>query len=598
MATTKIQRLKNRYRAMCSRRDAFKNVFTPIYKYVLLRPSFYGDANAPTRSAKLSVKDVSDDEVVDQARTSAAALGGALWPNTAESFELVPKPPAFAAYDETFLFESREVKDYFTKATQIIRDIIDAPESGFHAAWAEYLDEQIVIGTSGIYGEETGDVRVPIRFRSISIETCVIDEGADGAVDTVYFELYYTIRQMKERYGESCSSKVKELYKAEKFDDYVKVIHAVEPRQGGKAGEQADKKPYASTHFEFDTDHELRDGGMDEKCAFVTRFRKRPTEVFGRSLASDAIASIKELNILRAAYSKALMRIVAPPTGIYHDQVGGAGELDLSPDAKNTLYATGAIPQGRPPVEQLINISEPQTAEVRIEKLTAKIATKFLVDRLLDFNNKSRMTLGEAQLRNDYRNQALGPIFSRQIVELLQPLIKFAVSVAWRNGLLGLNPLDPADRLMIQYLRQAGREPLVVPEVIAKHMDRHSAPFGVRFISPAARAMQADSIVGMEKLLNVVLTFANGGRPDAMHVVKVDEFVQLYGDRVGAPAEIIRGTDEIRKERSAQNAAQDRAMQLAEAEQIATIKDKEAKAIKNLSVAQQKPQVYGGALGA
>lgn len=584
-----------RYEQLCQKRDSMQSVFRLLAKYLWLRPIWFGNTGSPNRMPKLDVRDVSDDEVVDASRTAATALGGALWPNSAESVELELAPSPFGNVSKE-VADSKNVRNWVAQATRILREKLDAPEAGLPTSWGEYLDGQIVMGTSGIFGVENDDDEFPFNFCSIGVETSVIDENANKVVDTVFIEFCYTVRQMMEKYGDKNSTRVKELYRDKKYDEWMKVVQAIYPRPNGKKGAEKWNRPIALVTIEAESKHVIENDGADEMPVFMTRFRKLSGELYGRSLGNDALPSIKELNLLRRGSSKALDKALDPPLGFWHDMIGGNGEINLSAGARVALYATGKIPQGRPPTEKLMDTPDTRVANERLVALMDKIGVKFMIDRLLDFNNKTRMTLGEAAMRLDIRNQALGNVFSRQITELLNPLVKWAVNVLWRRGLLGLHP--ERDEAKIALLEAMGLEPLVIPEEILPmlHPDGR-APFKVRFISPAARALQADALLGIEKVLNFGLTCVNGGSPEVMDNLNKDTTFRIYAQRNGVPAECLNGVDEVKKIRDQRAKAQAQAEQLMVAEQEATVADKQAKALKNAAQAQG-PLVFGGPLGA
>src|SRR6185369_7108303 len=127
---------------------------------------------------------------------------GALWPNAAETFEICLRTPPGVAYDKNYFYADDSLKNYEQQVTRIVRETFDAPEAGSATSWAEYMDDQVTVGTSGEYGiESDNDMDPIIRFRSISVENAVIDENAHGVIDTVYFENNYTVRQLVDEYG-------------------------------------------------------------------------------------------------------------------------------------------------------------------------------------------------------------------------------------------------------------------------------------------------------------------------------------------------------------------------------------------------------------
>lgn len=591
-------RIFHRYQQMCIRRDGWRNIYWMLSKYLFLRPIYFADTDVPYRTPRISVKDVHDDTAVTAAGTCATALGGALWPNTAESFDLRPHMPRSLVVDDDFILQSEEVKKYFERVTKIVRSAIDSPESGFQSAFGEHLADQVVFGTSGILADErTDDDDCPVRFRSATIETCVFDEGPDGLIDTGYYEHMYTVRQVVEIYGkDKVSPGLLEKYESGKLDEWIKVLQALEPRTEIEPnGDPREKqnKPYASIHMEWNSKHILKRDGMDERPLFVTRFEKRPNEILGRSLGMKALATIKEFNLLRKGYSKALDKKLDPPLGFYADQLNGGAQADISAGAKNMYTNTGRLPEGRKPIEVLYDIPEPVTATARLEQLGATIDEKFLIDRLLDFNNKTRMTAKESEMRMDFRNQALGDIFSRQISELLSPLIKWVVGVLWRRKLLGYHPVT--DAAIIAALRAKDMSPLVIPDAIVKIMQKNKLPFEVTFISPAARAMQADSLLGLEKLVNFIMVFMNAGLHDVVDNVDTDTMIREYQRLSGAPAHVLNGKDKVEKTRKNRGNLQQQQMQMSVEEQQAATLDKKAKAAKNFAQAGQSlPNMMGG----
>jgi hypothetical protein len=582
----------HRYQQLCLRRDGWRNIFMLLSKYLRMRPVWFGDTGVPWRTPRLSVINVSDDTAVDMANTCAIALGGALWPNISESFEVVLQVPPEAMSDMYDQLQSDELKNYEQECTRKARGVVDHPNAGFLIALGECLKDDVDYGTAGINGEEQDGRECPVHYRSISIETAVIDEGKNKLVDTVFFEFAYTAKEMVNIYGgDNVSDRTQELYDADLYDDYIKVIHAVYPRPKNaagyptKEGEEIENKPYASVHFEFDTKWVIKESGMDELTAFVTRFTKCPNELYGRGLGLAALPSIKEMNVNRKAFSVAELKNCRPPLGYYQDQIGGGGQVDISEGAQVPLFTTGRVPQNTPPIIRLIDHIDTSSMEQRIEKLAELIGGKFLLDKLLDFNNKTRMTAEETRERSGFRDQVLSPIFSRFFIEILYPILMFTLKVMNRKSLLGLHPVKDARE--IQQLTADGITPFVMPALVAKMIDRGFFPFGVRFVSPAARAMRADSLTGLEQLTNYTMAWAKSGHPEASDNLDIDAAVREYQHLSGAPIKVMRANDSLKKVRKQSALMQQQQMALQQGEIKATIAQKGATAAKNYANAQQ-----------
>jgi hypothetical protein len=574
MADETAKRIVKRYEQLKNKRSALHSIYDILAKYLLMQPTLFSQAET-NNGPKFSVADVADDSAIDASRTAATALSGALWPHASQSFELLPRAP-YSAVD-TGASKSDVVRRYWASATRLAREYFDKPLTGMSVAVSEYFDDIPIFGTQGIYGtHQDGNRDVPFTFRSVSVQQALIDEGGNGLVDTVYLEYTYTVRQLVQLYGESVTEEVQKLYDKGEYDTTRKVVHAMQRRdKPKKTGENKDKL-WESVHVDVASVHTLRESGMDALPAWVTRYRKRPGEVYGRSMAMDAMPTIRSLNVLKFMFDKAEAKILDPPIG-YYQEVFGNGRPNLTAGAKVPLYASGKIPQGTKPVENLMQLVEPQAAAQRIEKMEANLREKFQVDKLLDFNNRTRMTARETDYRYEFRNQALINIFVRQIVELFYPMITWGVDILWNDGLLGLRPDDP----MIDILREQGLEPLIIPQEVLDLADSGTPPYTLKFISPAARALKLEAIAGQDDLLDFATRIAQTGRIDALDNIDVDDMMRSRQEINGAPVTNLLGKDKVEQMRKAkQDALADQA-ELRQTNEMADVAAKGARAMKD-----------------
>lgn len=538
MADDIALRVVKRYEQLKLKRAALHSIYDVLAKYLLMQPTLFSQS-ATHNGPKFSVENVADDTAIDVSRTAATALAGALWPHASQSFELLPRAP-YSAID-TGKSKSDATRRYWAAATRLAREYFDKPPTGLSVSVSEYFDDVPVFGTQGIYGtHQQGNREVPFTFRSISVQQALIDEGGNGMVDTVYLEYVYTVRQLVQIYGENVTKEVRELYDKGEYDGTRVVVHAMQRRDKPKRTGENKDKPWESIHVDIAAQHTMLESGMDALPAWVTRYRKRPGEVYGRSMAMDAIPTIRSLNVQKFLFDKAEEKILDPPIG-YYQEVFGNGRPTLTAGSKVPLYNTGKIPQGTKPVEMLMQLAEPQAAAQRIEKMEANLREKFQVDKLLDFNNRTRMTARETDYRYEFRNQALTNIFVRQIVELFYPMVTWGVDILWNDGLLGLRPDDP----MIEVLRGQGVEPLIIPEEVLELANTGVAPYMVKFISPAARALKMEAIAGQDDLLDFATRLAQVGRVDALDNLDVDDMVRSRQEINGAPVTNLFGKDKV-----------------------------------------------------
>jgi len=593
-----VNEVFHKYTQLRLRRDGWRNIFWLLSKYLFMRPVWWGDTGVPWRTPMLSVNNVYDDTSVDAAYTCAMALGGALWPNTAESFNVVLKAPPNTTSAAVAEFQSQEVADYLQEVTKKVHHVMDHPKAGFLLAFGEHLVEQVVYGTSGIYPEEQeDDDECPVNYKAISIETAVFDEGRNKFIDTVMMEYAYTAKEVVDTYGyDNCSDRTQGLYRSEMYSTYVKVVHAIYPRSRAKntkykPGNEKLLKPWASVHFEYDSKHLLLEDGLDEFSVFTTRFTKRPNELYGRSLGMNALPSVKELNLLRKSYGSAILKRSDPPLGFYHDMIAGGGQANIGAGARVPLYATGRLPQGQSPIMQLYEIPDPTMAGQRCEMLIEVIQNKFLIDKLLDFANKTRMTAEETRERVGFRAQSLGMVFSRQLYETLDPVAMHTTKILWNRKQLGLHPTK--DRMLIRKMTNQGLKPLIMPKIVANLADQGIFPFKAHWISPAAQAMRRAALDGLQQFTEYGIQLAEAGHPEAMDNMDVDIAMREAQHLFGAPPKVLRGKDAMLRQRRVRNQSGAMQQQLNQGEQKATIAQKSATAAKNYAMAGQQPGMNG-----
>lgn len=575
MADETAKRIVKRYEQLKLKRAALHATYDVLAKYLLMQPTLFSQAETHN-GPKFSVEGVADDSAIDASRTAATALSGALWPHASQSFELLPRAP-YSAID-TGASKSDAVRRYWSAATRIAREYFDKPLTGMSVAVSEYFDDIPIFGTQGVYGtRQQGNREVPFAFRSVSVQHALVDEGGNGLIDTVYLEYTYTVRQLVQLYGDNVTKDVHDLYEKGEYDVTRNVVHAMQRRDKPKPTGENKDKPWESIHVDVAASHTLLETGMSALPAWITRYRKRPGEVYGRSMAMDAIPTIRSLNVQKYMFDKAEEKILDPPIG-YYQEVFGNGRPKLTAGSKIPLYNTGRIPQGAKPVEILMQLTEPQAAAQRIEKMEANLREKFQVDKLLDFNNRTRMTARETDYRYEFRNQALINIFVRQIVELFYPMITWGVNILWEEGLLGLRPDDP----QIEFLREQGIEPLIIPqEVIDQAESSGSPPYALKFISPAARALKMEAIAGQDDLLDFATRLAQTGRVDALDNLDVDDMMRSRQEINGAPVTNLYGKDKVDQMRKAkQDALADQA-ELRQTNEMADVAAKGARAMKD-----------------
>jgi hypothetical protein len=550
--TERTQRVLDRLKKLEADRALWEPAWDEISKYVMGRSTQFQYDVAP---GQFLTSDIWDGTAGKSNSIMASAITGAMWPNSGDSVRL--DPPAHFSYA---VKSKKEIKDWCEMATCRVVEAFNSPASKFMMSLEECMRE-FAYGTSGMVvmpNSDESDIDTPVMFESFDVKTGYIDEDNQGNVSVVYRKREWTARQIVQEFGvDSVSKEVREAMINNEPDKKFWVVHAIEPRVSGmtEMGNQA--MPFASMHIEKNTVHVLKESGYGANPVIVARLQKHANEKYGRSPAWESMADIHEVNVLREAYEKATEKVLDPPLQVHGDPQDiftGAGDVNFRMD-------TGRIGDNQRWIEPISTVGELQTTNARIETLQATIKEYFYVDLLLDLNNKTRMTLGEAQMRDTLRGQALGLIFARLITELFSPMVNRVFNILLERGLLG-KPAAEVQRIKDEnQAKEALGLPLVfvpdiMPEEIVEAMTTNRDAYKIVYTTPASRIMRADELKGILQTIQAICTELAPVAMEALDVIDIDEVVRQVVELTGAPSCILRSAEDIQARRDARAQAQ------------------------------------------
>jgi hypothetical protein len=547
---TKIGAIKGKLKVFKKKKEPWLNHYQLIGEFVNNRKQNFNEVNEP---GAFLTKDIFDNTATKAAETAASSILGQLWPSAAQSFELIRSRN---------ISDTEENREYLRIATEEAISIMDDSRSGLAVALTEVSYDDVVFGTVGLgVFKAKKNKALPIRYVSWDVKTMYIDEDENKLVDTVYNEKTMTVRQAVLEYGlENVSATTKEKFGNGQESDNLVIVHAIEPRMEGDRTKFGNKSmPIASIHFEFQSEKILKESGFDEMPVFVTRLRKAMGEIQGRSLAMAALPDIIELNVIWETLTVASEKLADPPLAILGDGDLGTTTIDTSAGAINVFNIANRTGVAKPIIE-ISTVGDIQPLILMIEKLTESITNHFMIDRLLDLNNETRMTLGEAHIRNELRGQSLGSLFTRKKAELFNNMIERSISIFSDAGRLGVisGSIEEAE------LIASGIDPIIIPDEIVKKAAAGLEIYKIKYISPAERAIKAEEVQGNLTILDVLNTTAPLD-PGVLDVIDLDAIIRRTAELTGASAEVINGLDIITgiREARAQAEAQQRQVEQA-----------------------------------
>ena len=555
MAITRVRTILNRNKEMKRVKEPWIEMYRIIGEYVMLRKQEFGMDLQPGAFLTDSIFDSTAPEAND--KMGASLLGG-LWPNGSKSFK-------YLLADGLELTTER--KEFFEKATKTAATLLDDTSAGLAVALEEYMRDQGGFGTSGIAVFERDNKNNPLSFKAWDVKGMCIAEGPDGLVDTVYNEKSMTLRQAVIEYGyDALSAKMKEVYSSGKTEEKIVILHAIEPRLERDPFSFGNKDmPTASIHIEVESGKILRESGFDEMPVFVTRFAKAMGEIQGRSPSMKCIADIMELNTLWEIVTIALEKQMDPPLAVYEDGSFGGGSVDTSPGAI-TPVAVGGRLTNQKPIWQIQTVGDVRSAEPLITKLETSISNAFLLDRLLDFNNETRMTAYETSVRERFRGESVGSVYKRQETEMFTPMLNRVFHILFNRGRLGVTKGSKEELELIS----AGITPNHIPEDLVDIIESGRDFYTIQYNSPAARAMQAEEVQGLMTTFNFAGEAA-AVAPQAIDNIDVDAAIKRIAKITGVSTEILNASDKVKRIREVRAQAQEASAQAQQMEQSSKV---------------------------
>lgn len=549
MASERIKLLKERYQKLYAEKQQWFSMYQLIGEYVLSRKQNFQTSAQP---GEFQTSQLFSSTAPNANQTMASALIGNLWPNGARSVRL-ERPRNIP--------NTQENKDYYDEITNIFIDVIDAPETGTAAALQEYMLDQGAFGISGARLRKTGDLTDPLRVSAINVKYFLIDEDKDGFVDTTFIDFEWTARQVVQEYGYSAvSAKIKDAYDAKDITTKFKIVQLIEPRVNAPVVPTKNKEyPFASIHFEFDSEKLLREGGYLNPPIIITRFLKALGEKQGRSPAMFAMPAIMRLNIVWELLMRAGEKKLDPPLYLLDNGALGGDTLDTSPRGLNVFNISGLGEKA--PVGQLFDVGNLQDIYPIAEQLIKDISQAFYIDRLLDLNNDTKMTLGETQIRDRMRGEGLNSVFKRQETEFFSKFVSTAFNMLLEEGLLGVVRGSESEKKILR----AGLVPLYIPTDVVNAMQRGQKVYNIKYISPASRIMRTEELQGLVQALDITLGAAPAF-PELADNYDPDKLVKKLNELSGVDEEVLRDTETITKLRDVRAKMQDQQRQIQMAE--------------------------------
>ena len=437
-----------------------------------------------------------------------------------------------------------------------LRDYQDSPPAEAAAGWLNrvrtallhYYNQADIYGAMHLlfkemilYGQGVllieSDLVNGFNFTTLTCGEYYLDNNEKGEVDTLLRKIYYTPRQMLEKFSEEeLPEVVLEAHAHSQIDRKFEVLHLIRPNP-----EYSDGSPGTPT-MAWDDIYLIRSGssgtklikrnGFETKPFVAPRWEKMSGTVYGHSPARTALADVRTLYEIDKQNLTSLKKNTAPPVTVKGNMKNSL--IDLSPNGVTYVPAMNAD-AGVSPIYQPQNSY--QMTEMKLEKLQQSIREVFYNDLFMPVMQRSK-SMSATEI-NSINVEKMGNI--TPVVELLEKEALDHIFTRCFNILLRLGGIIPeAPRELV------GRE------------------LRIDYISVLAQSQKLSELTTIEQFMGFAGNCAQQDR-QILDNLNMDRIVQRYGSILSVDSELLNCTDEvarIRQQRQAQQQQRQAVQQL------------------------------------
>lgn len=519
---TKRDRLTSRWGQLRNERESWMAHWKEISDYLLPRSGrfFVDDRNRGDKRHN----NIYDSTGTRALRVLAAGMMAGMTSPARPWFRLTTSDPQ--------LDESAAVKAWLADVTRLMQ-MVFAKSNTYRALHSMY-EELGAFGTASTI--VLADFNSVIHHYTLTTGEFAMAADHRGQVNTLYREFQMTVAQMVREFGrDNCSPTVQALFDRGALEQWVTIMHAIEPRVDRDVTKRDDRNmAWKSVYFEHggNEDQILRDSGFKEFPALCPRWATTGGDIYGNSPAMEALGDIKQLQHEQLRKAQGIDYKTKPP--LQAPTSLKSRDVDTLPGGIS--FVDSAAPNGgiRSAFEVNIDLSH---LLADIQDVRERIKGSFYADLFLMLANGTnpQMTATEVAERHEEKLLMLGPVLERMHNEILDPLIEMTFSRMVEAGIVP----PPPDELQ-------GME------------------LNVEFVSMLAQAQRAIATNSVDRFVGNLGAVA-GIKPEVLDKFDADRWADAYADMLGIDPELIVPGEQvalIRKQRAEAAQAQQQAAML------------------------------------
>lgn len=441
----------------------FRNLYQDVANFMLPRENQIISERAAGEDKSV---DIYDPTAMMDLDDMVSGLSNAFFPPGQQSFALTIRNRELVNRDN--------VLRYLALAAQITHDELFA--SNFMLQLNETLTSLVGFGTGNLFSEYVVDDYLPLglNFKAWDIPIYTIKQSHTGMVDTVILKFPFTARQAIQKWSDNAGEDViKDTKDLKTESNRHWFIHVVRPRQKrNPAMQDVMNMPFESVYINIKDKKIIEEGGYRQQCYAVPRWKKSPSEKYGRGQGTVALAGVKTLQKMWHDFIEFGDKSVNPAREVLQEF---EGQLRVTPGAQNIVMT---LPSSRILDLGAQNI---QFAEKAHQMQADVIHRAFFVDVFAPLAN----------LPGDRRTTV--EIYQR----VAQAMKKLAMPVYRLQSELFTPVIERAVLLLIEHGRIPSPEKVGIPELAGQS-------FGIEYVSELAMAMRDQQARAFERFAAVI----------------------------------------------------------------------------------------------
>lgn len=418
-----------------------------------------------------------------------------------------PSRPWFTlSITDTDLMDVQPVKVWLNDVTEKIQSVM--AKSNMYRVLHSMYEELGGFGTAAaLIAEDYNNV---IHLHQFTIGEYAIATDWKGEVTTLYREFDSTVGALVKEFGlENCTSAVKSAYQRGALDQWITIIHAIEPRSDRDPSKKdAINMPFKSVYFERSGGNKtvLRESGYKTFPCISPRWQVVGGDVYGSSPAMEALGDIKGLQSQEYRKLLAIDYQSNPPIQVPSSMKNR--ESELFPGGVTYYDAQSGSLGIKTAYEVNLDIRNLLASQ---QDTRQRINASFFSDifMMISGEDVGRMTATEVVARNEEKMLMLGPVVERLNNELLDPLVE---TVFERLLTAGMLPTPPQE------------------------LQGHD--LNIRYVSMLSQAQQSVTTNSIDRFVSNLGQIAQI-RPDVLDKFDPDHWADIYSDKLGIDPQLI-----------------------------------------------------------